>query len=242
MIHQWSSVSGLGPFTRQNKDISFHFHLISAIIPVTEHLLFHSHSIISSSTSDSFILQYLSTETVFLCGGLKCIKCQMGSLTNNLWEPLALLSQAHTVPLFPNTQLRLTVSTACTDLILAAVSSLARATWKTKKNYEKERWVSLQITADRRVRALFPSLRSVRFFPRSWLGSDLESTQAELVHCNWMLGAGRNCSHLPKLDVSADDGRFRVLSLLILLPRFDLLFLFFLPFSLTLYSNSDLLL
>ncbi len=112
-----------------------------------------------------------------------------------------LLSRAHTVPLFPKHTAASYRVTACADLILAAVSSLARATWKTNNNNNKKKKRKknpTSVTADGWAGALFPSLRSLHSL---WLGSGLESTQPELVHCNWMLRAGGNCSHLPTPDV-----------------------------------------
>lgn len=155
-------------------------------------------------------------------------------------------------PLFfpsPNTQLSTYRFPACVDLILAAVSPLAWATWKTKTKGQKQKkkdeshFKSVQINEPEHC---LPPL-SLAVSARSWLGSGLESTQAELIHCNWMLRAGGNCSHLPTLDVSADGGRFRRLS-----PSSDIVmrlwfgFPFFPPLSFPstrmLSSNSDPLL
>lgn len=111
---------------------------------------------------------------------------------------------------------------ACTDLVsAAAVGRLERKTIirifnNNNNNLKTKRGIPLEITAGESVGTLFPSLCPAR----SWLGSAEESTQAELLRCNWTLRAGGNCSRLPGLDFSADDAPLRLKTLVSLLSYY----------------------
>ncbi len=125
---------------------------------------------------------------------------QLGSLTNNIQEPLCYYPKRTLSPFSPNTQLQPTVSLRAWTWSRQRSPHLlwrleSQINIRKKEGEEESHFKSLQI--DEPGHCFRPCAHSAR----SWLGSGLESTQAELVHCNWMLRAGGNCSHLPAPDV-----------------------------------------